>query len=141
MNDSARRSLLIVALLVLGGCSGAKTSTTKTPDAAPVEAATVLKKSMPLELRAVGNVEALSSVQLKARVSGQILSVHFAEGQQVRKGQLLCRIDPRPYEAVLRQAEANLARDRALQKNAEVEAKRFEGLVREGIVTQEQNDE
>lgn len=132
---------LVAGAVVLAGCSGAETSTTKQPDAAPVEAATVLKKSMPLELRAVGNVEARSSVEVKARVSGQILSVHFAEGQQVRKGQLLFRIDPRAYEAVLRQAEATLARDHALQKNADAEAARFEGLIKEGIVTQEQYDQ
>jgi multidrug efflux system membrane fusion protein len=132
---------LLAAMLVLAGCSGAGTSAARPSDAAPVEAATVAKKSMPLELRAVGNVEARSSVEVRARVAGQILSVHFAEGQHVRKGDLLFRIDPRPYEAVLRQAEAALARDRALQKNAEVEAKRFEGLIRDGIVTQEQHDE
>jgi len=147
MIDSRRSSrelsmiCLVAGALALAGCSGAKTSTTKQPDAAPVEAATVQKKNMPLELRAVGNVEARSSVEVKARVAGQILSVHFAEGQQVRKGQLLFRIDPRAYEAVLRQAEASMARDRALEKNAEVEAARFEGLIKEGIVTQEQHDQ
>jgi multidrug efflux system membrane fusion protein len=140
--DESRTVCLValLALLLTAGCSGAETSTAR-PAAAPVEAATVTKKSMPLELRAVGNVEARSSVEVKARVAGQIVSVHFTEGQQVRKGDLLFRIDPRPYEAVLRQAEATLARDRALQKNAEVEASRYQGLIREGVVTQERYDQ
>lgn len=141
MRPVDRAVSLVAAVCLLVGCSGAKTSTSKTPDTIPVDAATVEKKSIPLELRAVGNVEARSSVAIKARVSGQILSVHFAEGQQVRKGDLLFRIDPRPYQATLQQAEANVARDRAMAKNAEVEVKRLEGLVAKEYVTREQYDQ
>src|SRR3954454_20176112 len=83
------------------------------PPVVPVSVAKATQESVPTELRVVGTVEASAIVQIKSQVSGQLLSVRFAEGQNVAKGDLLFEIDPRPYEEALRQAEANVARDRA----------------------------
>jgi multidrug efflux system membrane fusion protein len=74
---------------------------------------------------------------VRARVSGQITRVHFKEGQDVAEGDLLFSIDPRPFEAALRQAEANLRKDEVQAANAEVEARRYEALVAEGVASRE----
>jgi multidrug efflux system membrane fusion protein len=141
MTARSELATLLILTIVLGGCSKAKTGVPAAPDAAPVEVATVESKAMPIELHAIGNVEARSSVAVKARVAGQVLSVHFAEGQRVAKKALLFRIDPRPFDAALKQAEGALARDRALSKNARIEGKRYEGLVEKEYVTREQYDQ
>src|SRR5687767_15919743 len=83
-----------------------------------VRTASVSRQDMPVEIRAIGNVEAYASVAVKSRVAGQLMRVHVQDGQDVRKDQLLFEIDPLPFEAQLRQAEANLARDRAMEKQA-----------------------
>ncbi len=89
---------------------------------------------MPVEVAAVGNVEAYSTVSIKAQVPGQLLEVHFQEGDFVRKGQLLLTLDQRPYEAALAQAKAALARDKATAVNNRVQAQRYSKLLEEGIV-------
>jgi multidrug efflux system membrane fusion protein len=106
----------------------------------PVTVGTVVQKAMPVQLTVIGNVEPFSSVQVKSQVQGEILSVHFKEGQDVKKGDLLFSIDPSTFEATLAQAEANLARDKALAENAEQELKRYGDLVKRGIAPQEQYD-
>ena len=85
----------------------------KAPVAVPVTVAPVVAKTVPVRLYAIGNVEPFTTVAVKARVDGQILSVHFNEGDEVRQGQLLFEIDPRPFAAALQQVQANLLRDRA----------------------------
>jgi multidrug efflux pump subunit AcrA (membrane-fusion protein) len=89
-------------------------------EAVPVLIATATQKTMPLQIRAVGNVEAYSTVAVKSQVTGVLTQAHFKEGQDVKKGQLLFTIDPRPFEAALKQAEANLARDTAQLQNSRV---------------------
>lgn len=84
----------------------------------PVTVSEVVRKAVPVQLRVIGNVQPLSTVAVKPQVSGQVVSVHFTGGQEVRKGALLFTIDPRPFEAALRQAEANLERDRAQLRQA-----------------------
>src|ERR1035438_6076805 len=79
----------------------------------PVSVAKATQESVPTELRVVGTVEASAIVQIKSQISGQLLRVSFTEGQNVANGDLLFEIDPRPYEEALRQADANVARDRA----------------------------
>ena len=96
---------------------------------------------MPLQIRAVGNVEAYSTVAVKSQVTGVLTQAHFKEGQDVKKGQLLFTIDPRPFEAALKQAEANLARDTAQLQNSREQARRYAELVKKQYVSQEQYDQ
>ncbi len=150
-------ALSSLALVSLAGCNGAKSPQSgkaATKEAVPVATAIVIQKAVPIELRAIGTVQAYTTVAIKSQVSGQILKVHFTEGQNVKEGDLLFTIDPRPFDAALRQAEANkkktegnlkqaeanLVRDTAESKNAEAEAARYAQLYRSGITAAEQYD-
>jgi multidrug efflux system membrane fusion protein len=110
-------------------------------EAVPVLVATAVQKTMPLQIRAVGNVEPYSTVSVKSQVTGLLNQAHFKEGQDVKKGQLLFTIDPRPFEAALKQAEANLARDNAQLQNAREQARRYDELVKKQYVSREQYDQ
>ncbi len=132
-----RGTLAPAALAALGvlasGC--AKQQAAPQPRAAiPVVVGTVKQKAMPVEVLAVGHVEAYSTVSIEAQVPGQLLDVHFKEGDFVHKGQLLLTLDPRPYEAALAQAKAALARDKATAVNNRLQAQRYSKLLAEGIV-------
>ncbi|MBI2991590.1 MAG: efflux RND transporter periplasmic adaptor subunit, partial [Deltaproteobacteria bacterium] len=109
--------------------------------AVPVLVAQAVQKSIPVQLRAVGTVEAFSTVSVRTQVTGGLTRVHFKEGQDVKKGDLLFTIDPRPFEAALKQAEANLARDMAQLENARQQARRYGELVKKQYVSQEQYDQ
>src|SRR5436309_2175076 len=85
----------------------------------PVTVATAVEKSVPLQIKVIGNVEAYSTIAVKAQIGGELVKVAFREGQDVKKGDLLFQIDARPYEQALRQAEANLAKNTALTRQAE----------------------
>ena len=127
----------------------------KGPAATPVVAASVTQQPIPLELRAIGNVEAFSAVEVKSQVSGPIANVTFQEGQEVRQGQILFEIDPRSFQqavhemeaevanrkAALAQAEANYERDQAQARNARSQANRYSALDDEGIIAREQNEQ
>jgi multidrug efflux system membrane fusion protein len=91
-------------------------------------------------VKAIGNIEAFTSVAIKSQVSGQIARVHFQEGSDVEKGDLLISIDPQPFLATVVQSEAALARDQAQAKFAREQALRYEGLLKDGIVTRDQYD-
>jgi membrane fusion protein, multidrug efflux system len=93
---------------------------------------------MPVTLPAVGTVEAISSVQIRAQVTGQLSTVNFTEGQEVQKGQPLFSLDSRPFQAALKQAEAVLARDTATLQNAQAQLARNQSLVDRGLVTRDQ---
>jgi multidrug efflux system membrane fusion protein len=108
--------LLMFTLL---SCTGDRKVQEKARPGAPVKVAKVTQKDVPVQLRVVGNVEAYSAVSIKALVGGQLWKVHFKEGQDVQKEDLLLSIDPRPFEAALSRAEANLERDQALARQAE----------------------
>jgi membrane fusion protein, multidrug efflux system len=101
----------------------------------PVTVAPVVTRSMPVRLRAIGNIEPFTSVAIKARIDGQIVAVHFKEGQEVHKGDLLFEIDRRPLEAQLAQAQANLLKDRALQDHANGQEKRYKDLLDKKFVS------
>ena len=123
------------ALAALGvlGCAKQQAAPQPRP-AIPVVVGTVRQKAMPVQVIAVGHVEAFSTVSIEAQVPSQLLSVHFREGDFVRKGQLLLTLDPRPYEAALAQAKAALARDKATAANNRIQAQRYSKLLVEGIV-------
>ena len=110
-------------------------------EAVPVLVATAVQKSVPLQIRAVGNVEAYSVVSVKSQVTGVLTQAHFKEGQDVKKGQLLYTVDPRPFEAALKQAEANLARDSAQLRNLREQVRRYAELVEKQYVSREQYDQ
>jgi len=110
------------------------------PASIPVIVSTVTQKAVPVQIRAIGNVQAYSTVTVKAKVGGELVRVHFTEGQDVRKGDLLFTIDPPPYEAALKQAKANLQRDIAQAKHAREDAQRYESLIQKGVVPQQQYD-
>lgn len=136
-------SLIVLYTLlvsILSACSGKDAQPPKKPSV-PVSAAKAVQKTVPVQVRAVGNAEPYSTVAVKSQVGGILTRVHFREGQDVRKGDSLFSIDSRPYEAALRQSEANLAKDTAQLENARVEVRRYEELVRKGYVAQEQYDQ
>jgi len=110
------------------------------PAGVPVTIAPVVIKSMPVELRVIGTAEASSSVAIRAQVNGELTKVHFTEGDDVQEGQVLFTLDRRPYEASLRQAEANLQRDVAQAANARAQAQRLQDLAGRGIVSPDQVD-
>jgi len=105
--------------------------------AIPVSVAQVTQEVVPFRLQAIGNVEAYSTVAVKARVDGQIVEVGFKEGEEARKGQVLFKIDPRPFEAALRQAEANALRDAAARDQARSQEKRYQELLEKNFVSKE----
>lgn len=107
----------------------------------PVTVATVTQKTVPVQVRAIGSVEAYSTVTVKSQVDGEIERVYFKEGQDVKTDDLLFAIDARPFEAKLKQAEASLARDIAQAKNAQAQADRYTKLFQDGIVSKEQYDQ
>lgn len=130
-------SLLCGMLFLFVACSGKKTMTLP-PVPVLVGQATV--RPVPLVLQAVGSVEPIESVAVKAQVGGVLLQVNFSEGQDIRVGQMLFQIDPRPFQVALEAASAQLAKDRAQLHNAEIQAKRYGDLIEKDYVTQEQFD-
>ena len=146
-NSTDREPLRIVFILsfsllliwILFACSAKTPPPGKPP--VPVAAGTVVQKTVPIQLRTIGNIEAYSTVSVKSQIGGVLTRVHFREGQDVSKGALLFTIDPRPYEAALRQAEANLAKNNAQLANARKEVQRYAELVKKGYVAQEQYDQ
>jgi multidrug efflux system membrane fusion protein len=135
--------LPIFLCLLLTSFLPACSRTTGSPriQAIPVIADTVVQKAVPVQIRAIGNVEAYSTVAVKSQIGGQLVRVHFKEGQDVQKGDLLFTIDPRPYEAALKQAEANLAKDTAQLKNARADLLRYEELIKYDYVTKQEYDQ
>lgn len=121
----------------------------------PVTVATAARKDVPVEIQVVGNVEAYLTITVKAQVSGELMTVHFREGDFVRKGDLLFEIDPRILQAQLSQAqanlardeaqvgqfEANLARDAAQAKYAQAEAVRYASLFEQRLISKEQEEQ
>src|SRR5438132_12086442 len=128
-------SAFVVLLLV---ACGAKQKPAE--ETVPVTVAVAQQKDVPLQIRAIGSVQPLSTVSVRAQVRGELTRVWFHEGDDLRRGQPLFSIDPRPYQAALAQAQANLARDEAQLRNAEAEAKRYGELVKKDYVTREDYD-
>ena len=106
----------------------------------PVQVAAAEQKSTPISLTALGTVTPYMSVTVKARVSGQLEPVKFTEGQQVRQGETIMTIDPKPYQAALDQAKGNLLHDEALLKNAQAEYARYKALFDAGVTSKETLD-
>jgi multidrug efflux system membrane fusion protein len=106
----------------------------------PVQVVPAEQKPMPIYLTGLGTVTPYYSVTVKARVSGELLPVKFTEGQEVKQGETIMVIDPRPYQAALDQAKGTLAHDQALLKNAQAEFNRYKALYAAGVVSKESLD-
>jgi membrane fusion protein, multidrug efflux system len=130
-------TLAVLSALWHSACSGKKTMVSP---AVPVLTAEVKVQAESLSLYAVGSVEPLETVAIKSLVGGVITQIGFSEGQDVKAGQLLIQIDPRPYQAALAAAQAQLAKDKAQAANSVVQAQRYADLVKKDFVTQEQYD-
>ena len=134
---------LLGALIVLIAAAGlvayykkeSQASPQNAPPAIPVTAVPVTSRTMPVRLYAIGNVEPFTTVALKARVDGQIVSVHFKEGDEVKQGAVLFEIDPRGFAAALKQAQANLAKDKALLDRAVEQEKRYKDLLGKNFIS------
>jgi membrane fusion protein, multidrug efflux system len=135
----APASALLAAALITSGCSRAGTRAVA-PAPVPVTAAPAAQKDVPIELRAIGTVEAYSTVEVRAQVGGVLEKVHFKEGDDVRPGDRLFGLDARPYAAALRSAQAALARDRVQSETAVRDLERYSDLVKKEYVTQEEYD-
>src|ERR1019366_4155653 len=160
MSDAVKRTALVlsVALVIViatSGCSKQKAAAATAPPAAPVKVALAETRTLPVELRTIGNVEAFKTISVKSQQTGALMRVNFKEGDPVTKGQLLFEIDPRPYQEAIRQIEANFARDTALLKQAEAnlardiaqekfsrdQARRYAELAKQGVFSKEQSDQ
>lgn len=106
----------------------------------PVTVTTARQQAVPVEIKVIGAVEPLSTVSVRAQITGELTSVNFREGDDVTRGQVLFTLDRRPLESALAQAEANLARDVAQAANARAQAVRYQDLAQRGIATKEQVD-
>lgn len=130
--------VLISILILFSACSSKKNEKLPARPPALVAAVAATLQDVPLQLRAIGTMEASESVTIRTQISGELVKVAFREGQDVQKGALLFQLDPRVYQAALRKADAALARDRVILANARRDYERYAQLVKDGIVTQEQ---
>jgi membrane fusion protein, multidrug efflux system len=129
-----------IAVFMLTACSG-NAENNHISKSAPVTISIVLKKDVPVVLKAIGTVEPHNTVSVRARVAGEITRIAFKEGQDVSQGDLLFIIDPRSYQAALDGALADLARDNARLKNAEEDVRRYAELVKKDYVTSQVYDQ
>jgi multidrug efflux system membrane fusion protein len=148
--------LTLISSLLAGGCS-APQAQSGPPAMPPVPVTTTqaVEESVPIQIRTVGTAEPYSTVEVKSQVAGPLLNVKFTEGANVRQGDLLFEIDPRPFKEVLRQTEAAVARDlaqlrvaeatvarsKAQLQNVKADAARFQQLSKEGISTRQQEEQ
>jgi multidrug efflux system membrane fusion protein len=160
---------MVVLSLALCGCSGSTSAKSDTPGGGsgkgggrrgmggdvPVMVATAKERDVPVEIQVIGNVEAYSTITVKAQVGGLLTNVFFHEGDFVKKGEKLFTIDKRPLEAAynqalaniardqasLGQAQANLARDEAQAKYQDTQAKRYAELTKSGVISRDQSEQ
>src|SRR5215831_1468714 len=150
---------LCALALTIAGCGerggDAAAKAPARPPTVPVTASDVTPRDVPVQVRAIGNVQAYATVSVLSLVGGELFKIHFTEGQEVKAGDLLFNIDPRPFEAALQQAQAqlaqhqaqiaqaqaNLTRDTAQWENAKVEEARYKKLAEGGFVAREKYDQ
>jgi membrane fusion protein, multidrug efflux system len=151
MTNHTRCALLFALPLFFVSCSGPGTSGPAAQSGpgrggrgaggpVPVLTTKVERRAVPLTIPAVGTVESVSSVQIRSQVTGQLSTISFREGQEVRKGDPLFTLDQRPFRAALLQAEAVLARDAATYKNAQLQESRLQNLSERGLISKDQYD-
>lgn len=128
-------AIAAAALAAFRYAPGSRAAAPRPVPAVPVSVATVAHKDVPVRIRAIGNVEPLTTVAIKARVDGQIDAVRFKEGDEVHAGAILFELDRRPFEAQLAQAQANLLRDKALLDHATEQEKRNRDLLAQKFIS------
>lgn len=106
----------------------------------PVQAATATQQTVPRYLSGLGTATAANTVTVTSRVDGQLMAIHFTEGQQVKAGDLLAEIDPRPFQVQLTQAQGQLAKDQATLANARRDLARYQQLVKTNLVSRQELD-
>ncbi len=136
-----RYSLILGIAAMASACSSGSSEKHGVPTGTSVTVAAAVQKDIPIQIHTIGNVEAYSTVVVKTQVKGELSRVFFKEGQEVKRGDLLFMIDPRSYQASVRQFEANLAKDTAQMKKAEADAQRHEALFKSGVVSKEETDQ
>lgn len=143
MRKSFCLTLVLFGFLGLLACSDKKNdpSKMKREKVVPVTVSLVEEKTVPVQLTAIGNVEPFATVSIKSRVTGELKQVHFREGQDVSQGTLLFTIDPAPFEADLKKAQANLARNVALANKAEEDLRRYADLIKKEFISREQYEQ
>jgi len=151
-------SLIVIAAVAASACSGGEAASEKTASApggrgagrggagagandVPVTTTSVVQKSMPITIEGIGTVIAASTVAIHSQITGELTAIHFVEGQDVQKGQLLVSFDKRPLEAALSQAQATLDRDVAQAAYARTQSTRTMDLQKRGIATRDQADQ
>lgn len=152
---TAAAACVIAGLLAACNKTAAPTAAAAGAPAAPVTVSQAERKTLPIEVRAIGNVEPYKTISVKSQVTGILKKVNFREGESVTAGQRLFEIDPRPYEEAIRQLESNLARDTALEAQAEAnlkrdmaqerfsreQARRYGDLAKQGVFSSEQSEQ
>lgn len=144
-------AVLTTAVLTLGACSPPGSGSTppaggggrgaQQTAAVPITTANVTQRPVPIDIRVIGASEPSQTVSVRAQLTGELVEVMFKEGDDVRRGQVIFRLDRRPLEAALNQAQANLDRDTATAVNAKSSAARYQDLLKRGIATKEQADQ
>ncbi len=133
--------LALAAVLVASGCTnkerGSAGSGSGGRPPAPVVVASVEQRDIPVQIKAIGNVEAYQTVQIRSQVNGQIQKIFFKEGEDVRQGQQLFQLDKRPFQADLEKALGQMKHDQAQAENSRIQAERYSGLEKQGIVSHE----
>jgi multidrug efflux system membrane fusion protein len=145
LSHSKSTGVAVLLALLLSACSNSTSTPSRaranTPMTIPVTVANVLKQDLPVYLSGLGSVAAYYTVSLKSRVDGQLVDVKFKEGEFVKQGALLAVIDPRPYQVQLEQAQAQLFKDQASLRDAQLNYERYKGLLQNsGAMSQQQVD-
>lgn len=144
---TSRTALIVTALCALAGIGWYLSATKQTAPPAetarpvPVVVSAATERPMPIRVEAVGNVQALAVVPVRPRVEGEVIAVHFNEGQEVNVGAPLFNLDARQAEASRRQAEANLARDKAQLERAQADMIRYQELLKAGTATRQKAEQ
>src|ERR1039457_1769500 len=136
---------ILTAILFTSGCRSkeqvqmAGSSGGRPP--APVVVAGVEQRDIPVQIQAIGNVEAYQTVQIRSQVNGQIQKIFFKEGEDVRQGQPLFQLDKRPFQADLEKTIGQMKHDQAQAENSRIQADRYSGLETQGIVSRDQAEQ